>query len=74
MLAMNNDRSSLSASDWSKSSFCQTSACVEVKREGGFIAIRNSESPADILRYTAEEWAAFTDGLQNGDFNHLLDR
>jgi hypothetical protein len=74
MLAMNNDGSGLSTSDWFKSSFCQTSACVEVKREGSFIAIRNSQRPEDILRYTADEWAAFTAGLQNGDFNHLLDR
>ncbi len=71
---MNNDVSSLSASDWFKSSFCQTSACVEVRREGGFIAIRNSQRPTDILRYTAEEWAAFTEGLQEGEFSHLLDR
>ena len=71
---MNNDSSSLSASEWFKSSFCQTSACVEVRREGGFIAIRNSKSPAEVLRYSAEEWAAFTDGLRDGEFNHLIDR
>jgi hypothetical protein len=74
MLRMNNDGSTLSPSDWFKSSFCQTSACVEVRREGGFIAIRNSRRPADIVRYTVEEWSAFTDGLQEGEFNHLRDR
>ena len=71
---MDADSSTLSPSDWFKSSFCQTSACVEVRREGAFIAIRNSRVPADIVRYTLEEWAAFTDGLQDGEFDHLRDR
>lgn len=68
---MNSDSSTLSPSDWFKSSFCQTSACLEARREGDFIAIRNSQRPADVVRYTLEEWAAFTDGVRAGEFSHL---
>jgi hypothetical protein len=69
---VNSDGSSLPASGWFKSSFCQNSACVEVSRQGDFIAIRASQNPADTLRYTTDEWAAFVNALRVGEFDHLL--
>jgi hypothetical protein len=70
---MQQDTSSLPLSAWLKSSFCQTSSCVEVSRQGEFIAVRNSRHPDTVVRYTAEEWHAFSRGVRAGEFEHLFD-
>jgi hypothetical protein len=61
-------------SAWLKSSFCQTHACAEVSRQGELITVRNSGQPDRIVRYSADEWAAFTAGVRAGEFDHLLDQ
>ncbi|MFF7214694.1 DUF397 domain-containing protein [Streptomyces sp. NPDC008238] len=52
----------------SKSPYRET--CVEVAElAGGAVAIRDSEN-ADLppLRFTAEEWTAFREGVRDGEF------
>lgn len=59
---------------WIKSSFSAgLSACVEVRRVGGEIAVRNSRSPSTEQTYTQAEIRAFIDGVKAGEFDYLLD-
>ena len=54
---------------WHKSSRCGTSTCVEIARDGDDWLIRDSKHPDQpALRFTAEEWTAFTAGVENGEF------
>jgi len=55
---------------WVRSSRCDASTCVEVRRVGDVIEVRDSkEDGGSTLRYTPEEWAAFLGGVADGDFN-----
>jgi hypothetical protein len=55
--------------NWIKPSACESAACAEVAFEDGMVALRNSNTPADVLWFTQEEWEAFTLGAKAGDFN-----
>jgi hypothetical protein len=56
--------------DFRKSSFCGSSACVEVAQADGDVLVRDSKDPAvPPLRFTADEWAAFTAGVRAGEFD-----
>ncbi|MFF7679001.1 DUF397 domain-containing protein [Actinacidiphila glaucinigra] len=63
----------LTQAQWVKSSACPYGYrphCVEVAHLGeGAVAIRDS-AHRDLppLRFTAEEWAAFRDGVREGEF------
>ncbi|MFE7229312.1 DUF397 domain-containing protein [Streptomyces sp. NPDC002405] len=61
----------LTQTRWVKSSKSPyTSTCVEVADlGGGAVAVRDSNR-RDLppLRFTAEEWAAFRDGVREGEF------
>jgi hypothetical protein len=63
----------LTEARWVKSSKSQTPyrpECVEVADlGGGAVAVRDSNR-RDLppLRFTAEEWAAFRDGVRDGEF------
>jgi hypothetical protein len=55
--------------DWRKSSFCGSSACVEVAELDGAFLVRDSKTEdGPILTFTAEEWSAFVAGVQAGEF------
>lgn len=57
---------------WTKSSLSfANNNCVEVKAlPGGTVAVRNSRHPEGaMLEFTAQEWAAFLGGAQNGEFD-----
>lgn len=56
--------------DWQRSSYCGTNACVEVLRHAdGTVRLRDSKHPErEPLTFTAEEWEAFRLGVQAGEF------
>lgn len=59
---------------WRRSSFCDNLGCIEIRREGSQILIRDSKDPASTpLRYTFEEWRVFIAGVMAGEFDDLLD-
>lgn len=57
--------------DWTRSSYCDSSQCVEVAgAEFGEILVRDSKDrEGPVLRFTPDEWVAFIDGVKNGEFN-----
>jgi hypothetical protein len=49
-----------------------TGQCVELRRTGESIEVRDSKNPTGpVLRFTPGEWAAWLDGAKNGEFDHL---
>jgi hypothetical protein len=61
-------------SEWIKSGRSQgVAACVEMRREGEDVALRNSRVPDVVHRFTQAEFEAFLDGAKKGEFDHLLD-
>lgn len=52
---------------------CGTTTCVEVNRDYAhhdLILVRDSKEPDQLsLRFTLDEWRAFTDGVRNGEFD-----
>ncbi|MGH3693751.1 MAG: DUF397 domain-containing protein [Pseudonocardiaceae bacterium] len=67
-------RDDLSPAVWRKSTFSNnTGECVEVADFDGGRAVRDSQDPTGpALRFTATEWAAFTAGVQAGEFDKAL--
>lgn len=63
----------LSRAVWHKSSFSNGNGgdCVEVADLGnGHRAVRDSKDPSGpVLRFTPAEWAAFTTGVRDGEFD-----
>lgn len=54
---------------WITSTNCTSGACVQVRRHGDHIQLRNSQHPNDrILEFTQDEWDAFTQGVDIGEF------
>jgi hypothetical protein len=48
-------------------------SCVEARRHGGLIEVRNSKDPsAGTVRFTSEEWDSFLFGAKRGEFDQLL--
>lgn len=58
-------------SKWIKSSYCAADKpqCVEVQRFGTLMRVRDSKNPAAVLKFTADEWAAFVAGVKAGEFD-----
>jgi hypothetical protein len=60
---------------WQKASASSSGNCVEVAPlpDGG-VALRDSKDRAagPVLAFTRTEWAAFLDGLDRGEFDHLI--
>jgi hypothetical protein len=55
---------------WRRAVRCASGACVEVAKVGDNYLVRSSTSPhAGVLSFTATEWAAFTTGVRDGDFD-----
>lgn len=59
-----------STRQWRKSTRCGSSACVEVAFDAdGTAHLRDSKNPDQTpLTFDAAEWAAFTAGVQAGEF------
>ena len=48
-------------------------SCVEARRHGDLIEVRNSKNPAiATVRFTVAEWDSFLDGAKKGEFDRLL--
>jgi hypothetical protein len=48
-------------------------SCVQARRHGTAIEVRNSKQPdAGTVRFTVEEWDSFLDGAKKGEFDRLL--
>lgn len=56
---------------WVRAKGCESGACVEVMPDRGYVGVRNSRVPAEIVWFDAEEWAVFRDGVKAGDFDHV---
>lgn len=64
----------LTGASWRKSSYSTNggASCVEVAADlpGGVIAVRDSKDrKGPALIFTAGEWAAFTAGVRDGEFD-----
>ena len=58
--------------EWKKStrSGGNSGQCVEVRRHGGAVQVRDSKDPnGPVLTFTNAEWGAFVDGATRGEFN-----
>jgi hypothetical protein len=62
--------------EWCRSSRCDTSACVEVRRQRisdgddlTDVEVRWSVNPDRVLAFTEDEWRAFIEGVKNGEFD-----
>jgi|tagenome__1003787_1003787.scaffolds.fasta_scaffold20972748_4 hypothetical protein len=53
---------------WQRSRDCADHTCVEVAITDDSVLVRNSTSPDDIARFTAEEWRVFLRGVFQGQF------
>jgi len=57
--------------EWRKSSFSGLENCVEVADVGGRVLVRDSkDADGPALSFTRGEWAAFTNGIRAGEFDH----
>lgn len=59
----------MSGLDWRRAKECEGGHCVEVATEYGYILVRNSFEPLEIIRFTPAEWSVFTNGVVMGDFS-----
>ena len=55
---------------WTRSSQCDSSACVEVAipESQDLVVVRSSQS-GDSVVFTRFEWAAFIEGAKRGEFD-----
>lgn len=61
------------SSGWVKSSFSNVIECVEVNIGPNEVLVRNSnDRTGPFVAFTHQEWAAFVEGVRNGEFVHRL--
>ena len=61
-----------SQAEWSRSTFCGDTTCLEVSRLGDQVAIRDSSQPGSpLIVLPVGHWQAFAAGLRSGDFDHI---
>jgi hypothetical protein len=60
-------------SRWIKASMSgDTDNCVEMRRAGDLVEVRDSKHPdGPVLGYTRDEFAAWLDGAKKGELDHL---
>lgn len=55
---------------WHKGSFSGDAGCVEVADLDQLIMLRHSKDPdGAVLKFTRTEWAAFVEGVRDGEFD-----
>lgn len=58
------------SANWHKSSRCGTNTCVEVAKVDDEYLVRDSKNPNTApLAFTAAEWTAFVQGVNDGEFS-----
>ena len=54
---------------WHKSTASGADGCVEMAVVDDSVLVRNSRDPlGSVLSFTCEEWEAFLEGVNNGEF------
>lgn len=56
---------------WYKSSFCESSACLEVARFGDDVAVRNNTQPQEHLIVSRTAWNDLVDRISSGQYRDL---
>ncbi|KOU04655.1 hypothetical protein ADK86_08340 [Streptomyces sp. NRRL F-5755] len=57
---------------WQKSSYSEPEGnCVELRRHGSSIELRESDNPDAVISTTREKLAALIAGVKGGGFDHL---
>ena len=59
---------------WTKASASDgdSPACVEMRTHDGMVEVRDSKDPhGPVLRFRADEFAAWLNGAKSGEFDHL---
>jgi len=60
----------IEGASWKKASQCGSSACVEVRADGGTILVRDAnDRHGPRLAFDLQAWAEFCDGLRKGRFD-----
>lgn len=54
---------------WLRSSRCEATACVEARREGDDVLLRNSTEPGQVLAFPRAVWQEFRAGVAAGEFD-----
>ena len=63
---------SLGELSWRVARKCNGGACVRVAAHGDEIVIGSSKHPDEpVIAYSRDEWAAFVEGVRQGDFDDL---
>lgn len=66
---MNPHEASSLASAWRRPSYCHGGECAEVAQTDGMVALRSSNDPGNVVRYTAGEWEALVKAIKKGEFD-----
>lgn len=63
------------STDWMKASAsAEGGECVELRRHGVAIEVRDSKNPGGpVLSFTPREFAAWLDGAKRAEFDHLVE-
>lgn len=56
---------------WLRSTRCEATACVEARREGNDVQLRNSTEPGLVLAFDTVAWGEFRAGVMHGEFDRL---
>lgn len=54
---------------WHVSSFCNSSTCVEVGRDGDRVLVQRSGEREPTLEFSLDEWRVFLAGARAGEFD-----
>ena len=63
--------------EWVRAKGCAASECIEVRfRDDGVTEVRRRDHTGvtdarRLLRFLPDEWAAFVQGIKDGDFDHV---
>lgn len=66
------DEAAVSGLTWRRSSACASGQCVEVAAAGGWVYFRDGKTlDGAVLRFSRDEFAAFTAGVKGGEFDSI---